>query len=100
MVTVHSIDTIVSDPDVRGGQALIADSGVRVLDLVASHLYRGLSPDELAANFNLDLGQVFAALAYYYQNKAALDDQLRAEADAAQQWLDTLDQQGKLIRLE
>ena len=62
MVTVHPIDTIVSDPAVRQGQPLIAGSRVRVIDIVASHLYRGLTADELATNFNLNLGQVYAAL--------------------------------------
>jgi uncharacterized protein (DUF433 family) len=100
MVTVHPIDTIISDPTIRGGQAVIVKSRVRVIDLIASYLYRGLSADELATNFNLNLGQVHAALAYYYQNKTALDAQLRAEAEAAEQWLDELHQQGKLIRVK
>ena len=100
MVTVHPIDTIVSDPDVRQGQPLIADSRVRVIDIVASHLYRGLTADELATNFNLNLGQVYAALAYYYQHKADMDAQLRADAEAAEQFLSQLDQQGKRLRFE
>jgi len=100
MVTVHPIDTIVSDPAVRQGQPLIADSRVRVIDIVASHLYRGLTADELATNFNLNLGQVYAALAYYYQHKADMDAQLRADAEAAEQFLSQLDQQGKRLRLE
>jgi len=100
MVTVHPIDTIVSDPAVRQGQPLIAGSRVRVIDIVASHLYRGLTADELATNFNLNLGQVYAALAYYYQHKADMDAQLRADAEAAEQFLSQLDQQGKRLRLE
>ena len=100
MVTVHPIDTIVSDPAVRQGQPLIAGSRVRVIDIVASHLYRGLTADELATNFNLNLGQVYAALAYYYQHKADMDAQLRADAEAAEQFLSQLDQQGKRLRFE
>ncbi|MCA9915944.1 MAG: DUF433 domain-containing protein, partial [Anaerolineae bacterium] len=97
---VHPIETIVSDPEIRNGQAHIAGSGVRVLDIVASHLYRGLPPEELATNFNLNLGQVYAALAYYYQHKSVLDAQLRDEADAAQRLLAQLEEQGKLLRHE
>ena len=100
MVTVHPIDTIVSDPEVRQGQPLIAGSRVRVIDIVASHLYRGLTADELATNFNLNLGQVYAALAYYYQHKSAMDAQLRADVEAAEQLLSQLDEQGKRLRLE
>ena len=100
MVTVHPIDTIVSDPAVRQGQPLIAGSRVRVIDIVASHLYRGLTADELATNFNLNLGQVYAALAYYYQHKSAMDAQLRADAEASAHFLSQLDEQGKRLRLE
>lgn len=98
MVTVHPIDTIVSDPDTHNGQPVISDSRVRVVDLVASHLYRHLSADELATNFNLDLAQVYAALAYYYAHKAEIDTVLRTEAELAEQYLQHLDAQGKLIR--
>ena len=100
MVTVHPIETVVSDPNIRHGQAIIAGRDVRVIDVVASHLYRGLPPEELATNFALDMGQVYAALAYYYQNKSELDRQLRQEVTAAQRWADQLDAQGKLTRLD
>ncbi|MCC7207913.1 MAG: hypothetical protein IT323_11440, partial [Anaerolineae bacterium] len=54
---------------------------------VASHIFRGLTPDELAVNYALDLGQVYAALAYYYQHKTAMDDQRRADVVRAEQLL-------------
>ena len=98
MVTVHPIDTIVSDPATHNGQPVISGSRVRVVDLVASHLYRHLSADELATNFNLDLAQVYAALAYYYAHKAEIDTVLRTEAERAARYLQQLDAQGKLIR--
>ncbi|MDQ7024163.1 MAG: DUF433 domain-containing protein [Anaerolineae bacterium] len=97
MPTIHPIDTIVSDPDISYGQPVIIGSRVRVVDLVASHLYRQLTADELATNFNLDLGQVYAALAYYYQHKTELDATLRSEAQQAKKYLQQLDEQGKLI---
>jgi uncharacterized protein (DUF433 family) len=98
MLTVHPIESIISDPNIRDGQPIIKGSRVRVVDVVASHLYRHLTPDELATNFNLDLGQVYSALAYYYQHKAEVDAILRAEADQAETYLNQLEKQGKLIR--
>ena len=98
MVIVHPIDMIVSDPNIRNGQPIISGSRVRVVDLIASHLYRHLTADELATNFNLNLAQVYAALAYYYQNKAEIDTVLRSEAQEAEKYLQELDKQGKLIR--
>jgi uncharacterized protein (DUF433 family) len=98
MVTIHPIDTIISDPNIRDGQPVISGSRVRVVDLITSHLYRHLTADELATNFNLNLAQVYAALAYYYQHKAEIDAVLRSEAQQAEQYLQQLDEQGKLIR--
>jgi uncharacterized protein (DUF433 family) len=100
MVTIHPIDTIISDPQVRGGQPIIDGTTLRVSDLVASHIYRGLSPQELAANFALDLGKVYAALAYYYQHKAEIDQQMRADAALAERLLAEFEAPKRLIRVE
>jgi len=40
MATVHPIDTIISDPQVRSGQPIIVGTALRVSDLIASHIYR------------------------------------------------------------
>jgi len=98
MATIHPIDTIVSDPNLQDGQPMIADRHIRVVDIVASHLYRGLNATELATNFKLDLGQVYAALAYYYQHKSELDEVMRTQAEQAEIYLNQLETQGKLIR--
>ncbi len=100
MVTVHSIDTIVTDPAIRRGQPIIAGTGVRVSDLVASYLYRSANAEELAANFGLNLAQVYAALAFYYQNKHTIDEQMRADDELAERLLAGFEAHGKLIRLE
>ena len=100
MAVVHPIETIISDPAIRGGQPIIAGTGVRVVDLVASYLYRGLTAEELAVNFALDLGQVHAALAYYYQHKTEIDRWMREDAKEAEKLLAEFESQGKLIRIE
>jgi|SRR5579859_125212 len=99
MATIHPIDTIISDPQVRDGQPIIANTSLRVSDVIASHIYRGLSPEELAVNFALDLGQVYAALAYYYQHKAEVDQQMHTEHSKSERLLAELGAQQKLIRL-
>lgn len=100
MATIHPIDTIMSDPNNRGGQPIIAGTSIRVVDVVASHIYRGLPPEELAVNFALDMGQVYAALAYYYQHKTDMDTKMRSDAAKAQSLLAAFEAQGKLIRVE
>lgn len=100
MVTILSINTIVSDTTIGDGQPIIAETQVRVSDLVASHLFRGHGPDALAVNYRLSLGQVYAALAYYYQHKSEIDDLLQQEAHRADAYLTKLEQDGHLIRVE
>lgn len=100
MAIIHPIDTIMSDPGRHGGQPMIAGTNIRVSDVVASHLYRGQSPDELAVNFALNLGQVYAALAYYYDHKTDMDLLMRTEASEAEALLSEFEAQGKLIRFE
>jgi uncharacterized protein (DUF433 family) len=100
MITIHPIDIIISDPAIHNGQPMISGSRVRVVDIVASHLYRHLTADELAPNFNLSLAQVYAALAYYYQHKGEMDAVLRSESQQAEKHLQKLDKQGKLIRYD
>lgn len=99
MITVHPIESIVSDPEIRAGQPIVAGTRVRVSDIAAGHIYRGQSPEELAVNYVLDMGQVYAALAYYYQHREEIDAQMRADAEEATALLDALDDDGKLIRL-
>ncbi len=100
MATIHPIDTIMSDPGNRGGQPIIAGTSIRVVDVVASYLYRGLRAEELATNFALDMGQVYAALAYYYQHKPEMDARMRKDADEAEHLLANFETKGKLIRVE
>ena|SRR5664279_4084790 len=100
MATIHPIDTIVTDPAIRGGQPIIGGTNVRLVDVIASYLYRGLSREELSVNFALDLGQAHAALAYYYQHKAEIDAQMRQNAAEVESLIKEFDSQGKLIRLE
>lgn len=54
MVTIHSIDTIVSDSNLFNGEPVIADTRIRVLDIVASHLYRGLTLDAFTDKTSFD----------------------------------------------
>lgn len=98
--TVLSIDNIISDPQIRGGRPVIAGSNVRVSDVVASHIYRGQSPEEIAVNFKLTLGEAHAALAYYYMHKSDIDQELRDNAAQAKRLLNEYDAAGKLIRYE
>lgn len=60
---------IVSTPGVAGGRPRIAGHRMRVQDVAVWHERMGMSPDEIADQFDLTLGQVYAALAYYFDHR-------------------------------
>lgn len=83
MDVVQRIDLIVTNPDVRGGKPCIGGTGLRVTDLVMAHLFHGRTPDQLAADYEISLSQVYASLAYYYEHKSELDSDIREQIVAA-----------------
>ena len=98
--TILHLNTIISDPNIRKGQPILAGTSIRVSDIVASHLYHRLLPEDIALQYNLTLGQVHSALAYYYLNQAEMDALMQAQDEQANQLLEELDAKGKLIRIE
>ena len=98
--TPLSIETIISDSAIRNGQPIIVGTTLRVVDVVAWYVYAGHTPEQLAVGFNLHLGDVFAALAYYHQHKAELDEWMRADAEAAAQLKSELEAKGQVIRFD
>ncbi|MCL4237876.1 MAG: DUF433 domain-containing protein [Anaerolineae bacterium] len=86
MATIHSINLIASDPDVRGGRLCIAGTGVRVSDVAMVMLFHTDSPGEIAAWFGLPLAQIRAALAYYYEHKAEIDADIREQITKAEEY--------------
>ncbi|NLX11833.1 MAG: DUF433 domain-containing protein [Chloroflexi bacterium] len=97
MTTVLNIDLIVSNPAVRGGQPSIAGTGIRVVDVAVLHTFGGLTAEDIAVQLRLNLGQVHAALAYYYTHQTELDAQLRSNAEQAEHWRQVLQEQGRLF---
>src|SRR5688572_8071417 len=100
MLTILPIETIVSDPEIRGGRPIIAGTTLCVSDIAAWHTFGGQSAEELAVNFHLDMAQIYAALSYYYAHKRDIDNEIRSNSDEAEKWLQELRKQGKLITVE
>jgi uncharacterized protein (DUF433 family) len=92
-------DTIMSEPvkttyehivlDARG-QAVISDTGMKVKQLVVEHLNWGWSPEELHFQHpHLTLGEVYSALAYYWDHRAEIDQAIEDDARYVQQLRDS-----------
>jgi len=80
MATGIQLDAmLVRTPNVCGGRLHI--DGTRVTVLQIATLYkRGETPEEMAQNFpQLNLSQVYAALAYYHANRPEVEQELADE---------------------
>jgi uncharacterized protein (DUF433 family) len=84
MATIQSIDLITTDPDVRGGRPCIGGTGIRVIDIAIAQVFHQRTPDEISSDYALSLAQVHAALAYYYEHKGEMDEDIRRQIDTAQ----------------
>lgn len=76
---------IVATPGVRGGKPRIAGRRITVADVAFWHLQQGRAIDEIAQEFDLTHAQIHAALAYYYDHRAAIDQREAADETAAEQ---------------
>lgn len=82
--TIQSINLISTDPNVRNERPCIVDTSIEVSVVVIAKIVRGLEPDEIAADYDLSLAQVYAALAYYYENKQTIDASIHERRQLAQ----------------
>lgn len=60
-------------PAVAGGKPRIAGSRITVQNVVFWHERMGRSVDEIATEHELTLADVHAALAFYFDNRSAID---------------------------
>lgn len=75
----------------------MAGTTLRVSDLAAYHTLAGLTPDQLSAQFELDLSRVHAALSYYFRHKAEIDAEIRENEEQAELWRERLAAQGRCV---
>ncbi|RPH79345.1 MAG: DUF433 domain-containing protein [Nitrospiraceae bacterium] len=70
---------ITSNPQICGGSPIIEGTRFPVRSVVSYILHHGLSPEELVTRFpHLNLAQIHDALAYYYDNR----DEIQQDLDA------------------
>lgn len=67
------------DPDICHGKPHLAGHRIRVQDIALWHERLGLSVAEICADYNLSLAEVYAALAYYFDYKAQIDQDIAAD---------------------
>lgn len=79
--TMDSVTTphIESSPDVAGGKPRITGHRITVHNVVIWHERMGLNADAIASQHGLSLADVYAALAYYYDHRQAIDETIVAD---------------------
>ncbi|MCX7838812.1 MAG: DUF433 domain-containing protein [Anaerolineae bacterium] len=76
---------LIRSPDICGGRIRIEGTRITVNQIVA--LYKqGYTPEEIADQYpQLNLAQIYAALAYYHANKEEIESDLAAEKYEAEE---------------
>ena len=64
-------------PGVVGGKPRIAGRRITVQNIAVWHERLGMSPGEIASEYDLTLADVFAALAYYFDHRESIDQDIR-----------------------
>ncbi len=70
---VAVISTVIEIDD--KGVAWISGTRIKVIEVAIDKLAHDSTPEEIQAEYpHLSLAQIYAALAYYYEHKAELDE--------------------------
>ena len=78
---------ITKTPGICGGRACVAGHRVRVSDIAVLYEHEGLSADEIVGQYpSLTLGDVHAALAYYYDNIEEIRGDLHREREFVEEF--------------
>src|SRR5260370_41409893 len=79
------VQHITKTPGVCGDRACIAGHRIRVMDIVVWHEMRGYCPEEIVGMFpGITLADVYAALAYYFDNRQEIADDFRRDEELAE----------------
>lgn len=79
MATKTLDEHIEVTPGIAGGKPRIAGHRITVQNIVIWHEWMGQSADEIAAEYDFALADVYAALAYYYDHRSEIDEAIRAD---------------------
>jgi uncharacterized protein (DUF433 family) len=72
---------IARTPGICGGKPRIEGHRITVQQIVIWHDRLGRSADEIATEYELDLSDVYAALAYYFDHRQEIDTAIEESRD-------------------
>lgn len=81
-MTVGSLDNHIEiTPGIAGGKPRIAGRRITVQNIAVWHERIGMSADEIAAEYDITLADVFAALAYYFDHRSEIDQAIKEDSE-------------------
>ena len=77
-MTTLTLDRYIErTPGVAGGKVRIAGRRITVADIAIWYERLGRSADEISSEYDLTLAEIHAALAYYHDHRAEIDEGVR-----------------------
>ena len=77
-MTVQMLDHYIEKTEgVVGGKPRIAGRRIAVQNIIIWHEWLGMNADEIATEYDLTLAEIYAALAYYYNNPQEIDEAIK-----------------------
>jgi uncharacterized protein (DUF433 family) len=76
-------------PGIRGGKPRIAGRRITVADVTIMHLKMGQPLTQIAQDYNLSLAELHAALSYYYDHQAEIEQSITAAETFAEEFRQT-----------
>ncbi len=71
-------------PGVAGGKPRVAGHRITVQNIAIWHERQGKNADEIAAEYDLTLADIYAALAYYFDHRVEFDRSIEEGEDFAE----------------
>ena len=68
-------------PGIRSGKPCITGTRITVADVAIMYLRMGHSLEEIAGKYQLSLASIYIAMAFYYEHRQEIDQQI-ADAEA------------------
>jgi uncharacterized protein (DUF433 family) len=72
------------DAGIRGGRPCIVGTRLAVSDVALLHLRLGQSLEQIAGHYDVPLAALHAAMAYYYDHQAEIDQAMQQQDETIQ----------------
>lgn len=85
-MTIKTLDQHIElTPGIVGGKPRIAGRRITVENIAIWHERMGMSVDEIAAEYDLSLADIYAALAYYFDHQNEIDQAIQDDEAFAEE---------------